>query len=54
MAAKAVSFINLKGGVGKSTLSMTVSEYLATLKVSMTECIPQFNSLRHYLSHTTL
>ena len=28
MAAKIVSFINLKGGVGKSTLSMLVSEYL--------------------------
>ena len=28
MAAKVVSFINLKGGVGKSTLSMMVSEYL--------------------------
>ena len=28
MVAKIVSFINLKGGVGKSTLSMLVSEYL--------------------------
>ena len=28
MAAKVVSFINLKGGVGKSTLSMMVAEYL--------------------------
>ena len=28
MTAKVVSFINLKGGVGKSTLSMMVSEYL--------------------------
>ena len=28
MKAKVVSFINLKGGVGKSTLSMMVSEYL--------------------------
>ena len=28
MAAKVVSFINLKGGVGKSTLSMMVSEFL--------------------------
>ncbi len=28
MKAKVVSFINLKGGVGKSTLSMMISEYL--------------------------
>ena len=28
MTAKVVSFINLKGGVGKSTLSMMISEYL--------------------------
>ena len=28
MPAKVVSFINLKGGVGKSTLSMLTAEYL--------------------------
>lgn len=29
MVAKTVSFINLKGGVGKSTLAMVIAEYLA-------------------------
>lgn len=29
MSAKVVSIINLKGGVGKSTLTMLLGEYLA-------------------------
>lgn len=29
MTAKVVSFINLKGGVGKSTLALTIGEFLA-------------------------
>ena len=29
MAAKTISIINLKGGVGKSTLTMILAEFLA-------------------------
>ena len=29
MAAKVVSFINLKGGVGKTTLALAIGEFLA-------------------------
>lgn len=29
MAAKIVSFINLKGGVGKTTLALAIGEFLA-------------------------
>lgn len=47
MAAKCVAIINMKGGVGKTTLSFNLSQYLAELKnkrVLLVDLDPQANA----------
>ncbi|HLB13105.1 MAG TPA: AAA family ATPase, partial [Dehalococcoidia bacterium] len=47
MPAKVVSFINLKGGVGKTTLALAIGEWLAFggqgQKVLLVDIDPQYN-----------
>lgn len=43
---KVVSFVNMKGGVGKTTVALNVADYLARMnekKVAVIDVDPQFN-----------
>ena len=43
---KTVSFVNMKGGVGKTTVALNVADYLARvrgMKVAVLDVDPQFN-----------
>jgi chromosome partitioning protein len=60
MATQVVSFINMKGGVGKTTLAVNVAYGLAQLQkqnVLIVDCDPQFNATQYlveddvYLQH---
>jgi chromosome partitioning protein len=56
MAACIVSFINLKGGVGKTTLALTIGEWLAYVyrkKVLLIDLDPQSNLSYGVLDETT-
>ncbi|ABJ70733.1 ParA family protein [Lacticaseibacillus paracasei] len=47
MTAKVISFINMKGGVGKTTLCVGVSEFMAhfkSKKILLIDLDPQFNA----------
>lgn len=47
MSGKVISFINMKGGVGKTTLCVGVSDYFAhykNKKVLLIDLDPQFNA----------
>ncbi|EDP59470.1 AAA family ATPase [Vibrio sp. AND4] len=53
MLAPVISFINMKGGVGKTTLCISVADYLAnTLKKSVLviDIDPQFNATQSFLN----
>ena len=51
MEGKVISFINMKGGVGKTTLSLGVADYLADAgySVLIIDADPQFNSTQALL-----
>ena len=51
MECKVVSFINMKGGVGKTTLSLGVADYLSEqgYNVLVIDADPQFNSTQALL-----
>ncbi|MDD3186821.1 MAG: AAA family ATPase [Anaerostipes sp.] len=51
MAGKVISFINMKGGVGKTTLSLGVADYLSEIgnKVLIIDADPQFNTTQALL-----
>ena len=54
---KIVSVINMKGGVGKTTLSIGLSDFLSDLnncKVLLIDADPQFNSTQALLGMATL
>lgn len=51
-AMQAISFMNMKGGVGKTTIAVNVAYGLAALhdkKVLMVDCDPQFNATQYLL-----
>ncbi len=53
MSAPVISFINMKGGVGKTTLCVGIAEYLANYmqkKVLIIDIDPQFNATQSILS----
>ena len=53
--AKVVSFVNMKGGVGKTTLTVNVAAgltYFHNRKVLIIDCDPQFNASTYLLSGT--
>lgn len=49
--AKVISFINMKGGVGKTTLSIGIADYLSEIgnKVLILDADPQFNATQALL-----
>lgn len=51
MEGRVISFINMKGGVGKTTLSLGVADCLSSqgYKVLMIDADPQFNSTQAFL-----
>jgi chromosome partitioning protein len=54
MSAPVVSFINMKGGVGKTTLCVGVAEYMANFlgkRVLVIDVDPQFNATQSLLGH---
>lgn len=54
MSAPVVSFINMKGGVGKTTLCVGIAEYLANYmdkSVLVIDIDPQFNATQSILNH---
>lgn len=54
MSASVISFINMKGGVGKTTLCVGIAEYLANYlnkSVLVIDIDPQFNATQSILSH---
>jgi chromosome partitioning protein len=53
MPAKVISFINMKGGVGKTTLTVNIADQLAEQgeKVLVIDMDPQFNSTQTLLLH---
>lgn len=54
---KVVSFINMKGGVGKTTLCVGIGEYLANnldKKILFIDLDPQFNTTQSLMSHFDL
>lgn len=48
---KVISFINMKGGVGKTTLSIGIADYLSTInkKILLIDADPQFNATQALL-----
>ena len=53
MTTPVISFINMKGGVGKTTLCVDIAEYLANFmdkKVLIIDIDPQFNATQSILS----
>ena len=53
MTAKVISFINMKGGVGKTTLTINIGNELAKKgsKVLVIDMDPQFNATQSLLLH---
>ncbi|ASS89020.1 ParA family protein [Aeribacillus pallidus] len=53
--AKVISFINMKGGVAKTTLTINIGEELANRgkKVLIIDMDPQFNATQSLLLHRT-
>ncbi|MFE8152948.1 AAA family ATPase [Brenneria goodwinii] len=54
MAAPVISFINMKGGVGKTTICVGMGEYLANYlnkKVLVIDIDPQFNATQSLMGH---
>ncbi|HGM5293817.1 TPA: ParA family protein [Serratia marcescens] len=54
MAAPVISFINMKGGVGKTTLCVGMGEYLANYrqkKILVIDIDPQFNATQSLMGH---
>ncbi|MCR3695690.1 ParA family protein [Citrobacter portucalensis] len=54
MTAPVVSFINMKGGVGKTTLCVGIAEYIANYmekKVLVIDIDPQFNATQSLMGH---
>ncbi|VTR60739.1 Sporulation initiation inhibitor protein soj [Actinobacillus pleuropneumoniae] len=54
---KVVSFINMKGGVGKTTLCVGIGEYLANYldkKILFIDLDPQFNTTQSLMNHFDL
>lgn len=54
MTAPVVSFINMKGGVGKTTLCVGIAEYLANSmgkRVLVIDIDPQFNATQSLMGH---
>ncbi|WP_350313166.1 ParA family protein [Dickeya fangzhongdai] len=52
MPAPVVSFINMKGGVGKTTLCIGIAEYMASClkkRVLVIDIDPQFNATQSLL-----
>ncbi|MFV3012082.1 ParA family protein [Clostridium botulinum] len=52
--AKVISFINMKGGVGKTTLCISVAEYLANFlekRVLIIDVDPQFNATQSLMGN---
>ena len=49
--ADIISFINMKGGVGKTTLSIGIADYLSSIgkKVLLIDADPQFNATQALL-----
>ena len=57
MSGKVVSFINMKGGVGKTTLCIGIGEYLANYcnkKVLFIDLDPQFNTTQSLVNEFNL
>ncbi len=57
MNAKVISFINMKGGVGKSTLCLGIGEYLAhydNKKILYIDLDPQFNTTQTLMNEFDL
>ena len=48
---KVISIINMKGGVGKTTLCVGISDYLAEIgkKILLIDADPQFNATQSLL-----
>ncbi|MCC0658305.1 AAA family ATPase [Clostridioides sp. ES-S-0123-01] len=55
MKAKVISFINMKGGVGKTTLTINIGKKLSDLghKVLIVDMDPQFNTTQSLLLYKT-
>lgn len=55
MSAKVISFINMKGGVAKTTLTINIAKRLANLnkKVLVIDMDPQFNATQSLLLYKT-
>lgn len=54
MAAPVISFINMKGGVGKTTLCVGIGEFLANYldkKILVIDIDPQFNATQSLMGH---
>ncbi len=54
MTAPVISFINMKGGVGKTTLCVGMGEYLANYlqkKILVIDIDPQFNATQSLMGH---
>ncbi|ONI38745.1 hypothetical protein AN639_05495 [Candidatus Epulonipiscium fishelsonii] len=51
--SKTISFINMKGGVGKTTLTINIAERLSNIgnKVLVIDMDPQFNATQSLLAH---
>ena len=57
MSGKVVSFINMKGGVGKTTLCIGIGEYLANYlnkKILFIDLDPQFNATQTLVNEFNL
>lgn len=54
MPASVISFINMKGGVGKTTLCVGIAEFMANYlgkRVLVIDVDPQFNATQSLLGH---
>lgn len=57
MSGKVVSFINMKGGVGKTTLCIGIGEYLSSFenkKILLIDMDPQFNTTQSIMNFFNL